>query len=352
MVDGDSPVRYLLYALLLASSASYAALHGRMPLTPGGTDYRAYYDDVLDITWVADGNLVATHAFGVTNIFWSGSFAAWGVMTWDTQQEWIAGMNAASYLGRSDWRIVAAFDLDGPDPDNLGNDGCNSSYNGTDCGFNVHPDAGELAHLYYYTLGNIGGRDINGVQLECDTNMPAPPACLTNTGPFTNFMPDHYWTGLECPVSLCGVDGLAVEFNARIGVLGLQNKTRPGFAWPVREGDIDAPPDTDGDGLPDAVDNCILVANNTGVAAQCDSDNDGLGNLCDADLNNNGHTNAQDYILFRAQLGQPSTAPGYNPADLNCNGAVNSQDFVLFRGLLGLPPGPSGLACAGTVPCP
>jgi hypothetical protein len=70
-------------------------------------------------------------------------------------------------------------------------------------------------------------------------------------------------------------------------------------------------------------------------------------------MNNNGTTNAQDYVLFRAQLGQPSFSPTYNKADINCNGgAVNAQDYVLFRGLLGSTPGPSGLACAGTVPCP
>jgi hypothetical protein len=286
---------------------------------------------------------VASHAFGVTEIYWSASFAAWGVMTWDTQLQWIAGMNAANYLGRSDWRLAAAVDLDGPDPDDLGNDGCDSSYGGTDCGFNVHPAAGELAHLYYYTLGNIGAYDTNGVHHECDTGMPAPPACLTNVGPFTNFMPDHYWTSLECPVSLCGIEGLAVEFNARIGLLGLQNKTRPGFAWPVRDGDIGADPDSDGDGIADAVDNCQTLPNNTGAGAQCDSDNDGYGNRCDGDLNNNSFTNAFDTALFRQQLGQPSVGPTYNPADLNCNGFVNAFDTPIFRSLLGLPPGPSGL---------
>ncbi|MBL8200607.1 MAG: dockerin type I repeat-containing protein [Chromatiales bacterium] len=99
-------------------------------------------------------------------------------------------------------------------------------------------------------------------------------------------------------------------------------------------------PDTDADGVADGLDNCGLVANPT----QCDSDGDGYGNHCDGDLNNNGATNAQDAVLFRQQLGQPSSAPaGYNKADLNCNGAVNAQDTTLFRQLLGSPPGTSGL---------
>ena len=102
--------------------------------------------------------------------------------------------------------------------------------------------------------------------------------------------------------------------------------------------------DADGDDRGDACDNCRLLANNTGAGAQCDSDGDGFGNRCDADLNNNGATNAQDTTLFRQQLGQSSPAPGFNKADLNCNGAVNAQDTTLFRALLGAPPGPSGLA--------
>jgi len=98
--------------------------------------------------------------------------------------------------------------------------------------------------------------------------------------------------------------------------------------------------DGDADGVADPVDSCVTLANST----QCDADGDGFGNRCDGDLNNNGATNAQDTVLFRAQLGQPSPATGRNKADLNCNGAVNAQDNVLFRGLLGAPPGPSGLA--------
>jgi hypothetical protein len=98
-------------------------------------------------------------------------------------------------------------------------------------------------------------------------------------------------------------------------------------------------PDADADGVPDSSDNCTLVANQN----QCDSDGDGYGNRCDGDFNDNAATNAQDYVLFRGQLGKPSVAPIYNEADLNCNGVVNAQDGVLFRSLLGASPGPSGL---------
>lgn len=96
--------------------------------------------------------------------------------------------------------------------------------------------------------------------------------------------------------------------------------------------------DNDGDGVADAIDNCLAVLN----PAQVDSDGDGFGNACDGDLNNDGFTNAFDYALLRTLLGTPSTPPTYSPADFNADGYINQQDWALFRGMLGTPPGPSG----------
>lgn len=139
-----------------------------------------------------------------------------------------------------------------------------------------------------------------------------------------------------------------VSFNpAPGGTLVLTNKSCTGTCQPGGNnfghqwtfGNIQLIPDADGDTVLDVVDNCTAVAN----AGQCDSDGDGYGNACDADLNDNGAVNAQDTTLYRQQLGQPSVGPAFNAADLNCNGVVNAQDSTLFRQLLGKPPGPSGL---------
>jgi hypothetical protein len=103
--------------------------------------------------------------------------------------------------------------------------------------------------------------------------------------------------------------------------------------------------DTDGDGVSDVADNCMLIPNGpndtaTAGPSQNDTDMDNYGNRCDADFNNNGLVDAQDFLIMRLNIGS-STAPDQ---DLNGNGTVDAQDFLLIRLGIGQPPGPSGLA--------
>ncbi|HEX5355562.1 MAG TPA: C25 family cysteine peptidase [Aquabacterium sp.] len=90
--------------------------------------------------------------------------------------------------------------------------------------------------------------------------------------------------------------------------------------------------DSDGDGIPDSRDNCIYVPNKS----QLDTDGDGYGNACDADLNNDGFVNSLDLSAMRNQFGKRSV-----PGDLNGDGIVNSLDISLFAKLFGKAPGPS-----------
>jgi len=98
--------------------------------------------------------------------------------------------------------------------------------------------------------------------------------------------------------------------------------------------------DSDGDGVEDGSDNCLTEAN----AGQEDADEDGYGNACDADLDNNGWVDASDFLIFGECQNRPGQGAraGCFIADFNGDHRVNSLDFMLFEMMWGMPPGPSG----------
>jgi hypothetical protein len=111
------------------------------------------------------------------------------------------------------------------------------------------------------------------------------------------------------------------------------------------------PADSDADTVPNTQDNCVDVPNGPAEAPnnQCDTDADGYGNACDADLNDDGSVDTSgDFSLFAPLF----TTTGTSDADLNCDLIVGGPDYATFGKSLWGEPGPSGLACAGTVPCP
>jgi hypothetical protein len=109
-----------------------------------------------------------------------------------------------------------------------------------------------------------------------------------------------------------------------------------------------AAPDTDGDGVPDVLDNCVLLAN--APPLDCDTDSDGYGNACDADYDDDGIQAEVDEIQFFST--NYGTSPASLEADHDCDGTVGMPDLATYLDFLGLPTGPSGLSCAGFPPCP
>lgn len=99
------------------------------------------------------------------------------------------------------------------------------------------------------------------------------------------------------------------------------------FAIPTQGGDSDS------DGIPDDKDNCIQVPNGDGIRNQTDSDNDGIGNVCDPDYNNDGLVNMLDLeILSRGNMNQIIRDIDHNQAyGLVQSGNVGSyNDYVPF----------------------
>jgi hypothetical protein len=209
------------------------------------------------------------------------------------------------------------------------------------------------ASAYTCTTGNFG--DITGAHLCGNYNFGANFAdeSTVSYGPGTAFartiggddMISEGGVGLQ--QSIAQLNGFTT--TSFVGsVLMMKNSTtcgtcsspNVGYDWVLSTNTAD----TDADGVPDVVDNCRTIANNTGAGAQADSDIDGFGNRCDGDMNNNGATNAQDTSMFRTFLGAASVNPVDHKADLNAHGAVNAQDTSIFRTLLGSAPGPGKAA--------
>ena len=92
--------------------------------------------------------------------------------------------------------------------------------------------------------------------------------------------------------------------------------------------------DADGDGVADLADDCLAVAD----PGQRDSNGDGYGNACDADLDDDGVVGFPDLARLRAAfLGSDADA------DLDGDGVVSFADLARLRASMFRPPGPSGL---------
>ena len=92
--------------------------------------------------------------------------------------------------------------------------------------------------------------------------------------------------------------------------------------------------DTDCDGVSDVEDNCLLVPN----LGQRDTDLDGIGNYCDADLNGDCQINFPDLGALKAVF-----FTNDENADLDGDGDVSFSDLGIMKASFFMLPGPSGI---------
>ena len=105
-------------------------------------------------------------------------------------------------------------------------------------------------------------------------------------------------------------------------------------------------PDSDQDGIADAVDNCRDTPNGPNDASnQLDADQDGYGNICDADFDQSGVVAGSDYSILLGAFGTADPV-----VDLNGDGVVGGSDFSALLGMFGTAPGPSEKYCAESPP--
>ncbi len=108
--------------------------------------------------------------------------------------------------------------------------------------------------------------------------------------------------------------------------------------------------DDDGDGVHDSNDNCLGVPN----TSQRDDDEDGYGNLCDRDVDQNCGVGLTDLTATFAKFGatSPWTPKSDGAYDVDENGGVGLTDLTNVFSVFGLPPGPSGRTCADCLATP
>ncbi|MDH5571896.1 MAG: hypothetical protein OEY89_09035 [Gammaproteobacteria bacterium] len=194
--------KLLIISTLILSTSVNAALISRL----GGL---AYYDDVNDITWLADANYAQTSGYDVD-----------GQMTWDQAMTWVSGLNVGGVTG---WRL--------PDTIDVGNDGATYTniYQGVDSGYNITTHS-ELSNMFYNVLGNLAYFDTSGVGPQAGWG-------LANTGPFSNLQLNYYWSATEYAPDT----GQAWLF-VMDGIQSNLSKTANISAWAVYSGDVSAVP--------------------------------------------------------------------------------------------------------------
>jgi uncharacterized protein (TIGR03437 family) len=218
------PSRSLALAIIVHCPALLGA-GGALTLSLDGL---TVYDSANGVTWLADFNLPATNRFGLpvcgsSSIDTKTCVNASGSMSYQAAAAWVQAMNAANYLGHSNWQIPTtpiadnACSFVGPQNNSFGW-GC---------------VAGALASVYN-TLG-----------LKAPGS--AVPPATVKVGPFTNFQPGLYWTGTS--VQQPSGFGCCAAFSFNSGWQGSNIAPNFLFVLPMIQGKISGTPATVGTGL-------------------------------------------------------------------------------------------------------
>lgn len=207
-----SRIKATLGAALMAT-ASLAAAYGPVPdqgdwtATLQARDLNAdglvdaYYDTSLNISWLANADVIGTG-------------------TYDMAMAWASGLDVYGVTG---WHLPT-----------INVDRCEGGFQeggGAVCGYNVPASSSDMAHMYLTTLGNISYRP------------EGAPSIITNSGPFENLRDYGYWFSLGYSVNIYAPqDGPETNMGWRYSfAAGRQDdlsKSALLYAWAVHDGDV------------------------------------------------------------------------------------------------------------------
>lgn len=178
---------------ILMTTSTNAAFVGRLPSTPGGIDYQAYYDDQLNITWLAEADAFSTPA---------PDSGGPGLVEPDLilvlANAWVTNL---TINGVSGWRLPN-MDVNG----DVAIVDCTSSTQ-ADCKDN------EYGHLFYYGASTTLGSGITS----------------TSPDPFTNVQSSFYWSNDPAAVfDFTGTSGSSAGDDY--------------YVWAIHDGDIGTVP--------------------------------------------------------------------------------------------------------------
>lgn len=155
------------------------------------------YDTDLNVTWLANADVA-------------------GFVNWSTANAWAANLSyydSVRNVTYDDWRLPTTLQSD------------------PSCSIQSVPDYGsnctgsELGHLFYSELGGVASASITTTH-DADYNL------------FSNVRSNVYWSN--------SYDGsTAWFFHTGLGYQTAQSKTKFGFAWAVRSGDVAAVPEAE-----------------------------------------------------------------------------------------------------------
>ena len=208
----------------LVCALSVLQMNAALVLSPDGI---TVYDSVNNITWLADFNLPASNRFGipvctVTNVGVKTCINPSGSMNYGAAEAWVAAMNAAKYLGQSNWQLPTTPLVD----NTCGKTGPNGQNFGFGC------TAGALDTIY------------NSVGLQSPNTSVRIPA--NTVGPFSNVQPYLYWSQ---SVSSAGPSSGNAAFSFATGWQGANTLPNFLYLWPMIPGKLPGTPAAAGTGL-------------------------------------------------------------------------------------------------------
>jgi hypothetical protein len=188
--QGSNVDKHYMYALPM--------IKGRLPGSPPPTgtglqasaDGQTVYDPIADVTWLANADLAKTETFGAQCTNGDGSLCINpdGAMSHTTAENWVQGMNAAGYLGQTNWQLPPTASTDAS---------CSLQ------GFGFNCTGSAMGSLFYS-------------QLRLSQGDPVVPTPSINVGPFRNVQAYLYWSCTAAQVS---------------NVLCQAAPPAPGFGW-------------------------------------------------------------------------------------------------------------------------